>query len=129
MRSNLAAVGTDNRNVSCDCQRPQRSALTDPGDPLPADDLAGYYLGMKTNTKSSITLPADELKLVTTLQKKLGAKSKVEVVRRGLRLLKEATDRESLREAYRLASAATRKSNEAELAELDHLASEGLDAS
>lgn len=84
---------------------------------------------MKTNTKSSITLPADELQLVAALQKKLGAKSKVEVVRRGLRLLKEATDRESLREAYRSASAATRASLDAELRDLDHLASEGLDGS
>lgn len=84
---------------------------------------------MKTNTKSSITLPADELKLVVALQKQLGARSKVEVVRRGLRLLKEATDRKSLREAYRQASAATRDSVQAELAELDHLSAEGLDAS
>lgn len=82
---------------------------------------------MKSNTKSSITLPADELKLVVALQKKLGAKSKVEVVRRGLRLLKETTDRDALREAYRRASAATRLSVQEELGELDHLAAEGLD--
>jgi len=59
---------------------------------------------MKTNTKSSITLPADELKLVVSLQAKLKAKSKVDVVRRGLRLLQEATERESLREGYQRAS-------------------------
>ena len=82
---------------------------------------------MKTNAKSSITLPPDELRLVVALQARLGAKSKVEVVRRGLRLLKETTDRENLREAYRRASAATRSSLLAELEELDHLASEGLD--
>jgi len=81
---------------------------------------------MKQNTKSSITLPAEELRLVVALQAKLKARSKVEVVRRGLRLLKESTDRESLRQAYRQASAATRASVEAELSELDHLASEGL---
>lgn len=81
---------------------------------------------MKTNTKSSITLPSEELRLVVALQAKLKAKTKVEVVRRGLRLLKESTDRESLRRAYREASAATRVSMDAELAELDHLASEGL---
>jgi hypothetical protein len=48
------------------------------------------------------------------------------VVRRGLRLLKETTDRESLREAYRRASLATRASLSRELNELDHLASDGL---
>ena len=83
---------------------------------------------MKSNTKSSITLPAEELRLVIALQAKLKARSKVEVVRRGLRLLKESTDRDSLRQAYRQASAATRASIEAELRELDHLASAGLDA-
>lgn len=88
-----------------------------------------YGFGMKTHTKSSITLPPQELKLVVALQAKLKAKSKVEVVRRGLRLLKESTDRESLREAYRRASLATRASLDSELKELDHLASEGLDES
>lgn len=84
---------------------------------------------MKSNTKSSITLPPEELKLVLALKAKLKAKSKVEVVRRGLRLLKDVTDRESLREAYRRASRATRASLSKELEELDHLASEGLDES
>ena len=82
---------------------------------------------MKSNTKSSITLPPEELKLVVSLQAKLKAKSKVEVVRRGLRLLQEVTDRESLRAAYRRASLATRAALSEELAQLDHLASEGLD--
>ena len=86
-----------------------------------------YCFGMKNNTKSSITLPPEELKLVVALQAKLKAKSKVEVVRRGLRLLEEATNRKSLREAYRRASSATRASLHSELAELDHLAAEGLD--
>ena len=87
-----------------------------------------YHKGIKSNTKSSITLPAEELRLVIALQKKLKARSKVEVVRRGLRLLKESTDRESLRQAYRQATAATRTSVEAELRELDHLAPEGLES-
>ncbi len=82
---------------------------------------------MKSNTKSSITLPPEELKLVVSLQSKLKAKSKVEVVRRGLRLLKEATDRESLRDAYRRASQATRESVLEELEELDSLTGEGID--
>jgi len=81
---------------------------------------------MKNNTKSSITLPPAELKLVVALQRRLRAKSKVDVVRRGLRLLHEATDRESLRQAYLQASQATRESTSAEVAELDALASEGL---
>ncbi len=70
---------------------------------------------MSTNTKSSITLPPAELKLVVALQKKLKAKTKVEVVRRGLRLLQESTDRESLKEAFRLASLSTRASLGSEL--------------
>jgi hypothetical protein len=84
---------------------------------------------MKSHTKSSITLPPEELKLVVSLQAKLKAKSKVEVVRRGLRLLQEVTDRESLREAYRRASRDTRASLAVELPELDPLAAEGLDES
>lgn len=81
---------------------------------------------MKSNTKSSVTLPPEEHRLVIELQKKLGAKSKVEVVRRGLRLLRDVTDREALREAYRSASRATRASLSSELEELDHLSGEGL---
>jgi Arc/MetJ-type ribon-helix-helix transcriptional regulator len=82
---------------------------------------------MTINTKSSITLPAEERKLVTTLKGRLGLKSNVEVVRRGLRLLKEVTDRQVLKEAYRKASAASRKLTLEEIEALDHLASEGLD--
>ena len=43
---------------------------------------------MKSNTKSSITLPAKELALVDQLRKQLKLKTKVEVIRRGLLLLK-----------------------------------------
>lgn len=64
--------------------------------------------------------------MVVALQAKLKAKSKVEVVRRGLRLLRDATERDALREAYRQASRATRASLAYELRELDHLAGEGL---
>ena len=60
------------------------------------------------------------------LQKKPNAKRKVEVVRRGLRLLCDVTERESLRESYRRDSRATRSSLESELEELDHLSGEGL---
>jgi Arc/MetJ-type ribon-helix-helix transcriptional regulator len=82
---------------------------------------------MKSNTKSSITLPPEELKAVVALQARLKVKSKVEVVRRGLRLLQEATDRERLRDAYRRASLATRGSLAKELKDLDPLVGDGLD--
>lgn len=81
---------------------------------------------MTKNTKSSITLPAAELRLVKSLQAKLRAKSKVEVVRRGLRLLQNATERANLREDYRLASLATRDSLAQELPALDALTTDGL---
>ena len=64
--------------------------------------------------------------MVLALQARLKAKSKVDVVRRGLRLLRDATEREALREAYRQASRATRASLSRELRELDQLAAEGL---
>jgi len=72
-------------------------------------------------------LPAKELSLVKELKRRLPAKTNVEVIRRGLTLLKAATDREILRRAYREASKATRASLEKELSELDHLSSEGLE--
>ena len=82
---------------------------------------------MKMNTKSSVTLPAEELELVNTLRKQLGLKSKVEVVRRGLRLLKETTDRDALRSAYEKAAAQVRDVTAQELDALDHLVAEGLE--
>ena len=82
---------------------------------------------MRQNTKSSITLPTDELRLVQKLKARLRLKSNVDVVRTGLRLLKERTDREELREAYRQASRATR-ANAVKTQELDDaLVAEGLD--
>jgi len=86
-----------------------------------------YYKSMKKNTKSSITLPKEELKLVERLAKALGAKSKVEVIRRGLYLLKNQTDREALKAAYSEASRKSRKVSESELKELDHLSGEGIE--
>lgn len=83
---------------------------------------------MKANTKSSVTLPKDALERVLRLRRRLRLASNVEVVRRGLQLLEEKTEREALRAAYAKASLATRKATLAELAELDHLAGEGLDA-
>ena len=82
---------------------------------------------MKRNVKSSITLPADELRLVLELKKRLHLASNVDVVRAGLRALKERSDRQALREAYRRASLATRGALPEDLEELDHLAGEGLD--
>ncbi len=84
---------------------------------------------MKSNTKSSITLPAEELRLVQTLKVRLRCKSNVEVVRRGLRLLNERTERDSLRQAYGRASRAIGSgAAAAELADLDEaLVADGLD--
>lgn len=100
-----------------------RAARRSPGLGL----AVGYPQGMKSHTKSSITLPPEELKLVISLQARLKAKSKVEVVRRGLRLLSEATERARMRDAYRRASLATRASLAKDLPELDALAGEGLE--
>jgi hypothetical protein len=64
---------------------------------------------MKSKTRSSrIPLPPEELDLVLALQTKLKDRSKIEVVRRGLQLPKEMTDRERLGDACRRASLATR---------------------
>lgn len=82
---------------------------------------------MKRNTKSSITLPPKELELVERLRVRLGAKSKVEVIRQGLAKLQEITERDFLKAAYRKASQSTSASLEQELSELDGLTSEGLD--
>lgn len=60
------------------------------------------------------------------LQKRLRAKTKVEVVRRGLTLLKEATDRAALRSAYRNASEATRASTLEAIEDFDGLSDEGV---
>jgi len=53
--------------------------------------------------------------------------SNVEVVRRGLRLLAETTERKALKEAYRRASKAARSSTSEEISAFDHLAGEGVD--
>jgi hypothetical protein len=82
---------------------------------------------MKSNTKSSITLPPSELALVEGLRKRLRAKTKVEVVRRGLYLLRDSIDRETLRAQYKDASKRVRESTRQELGELDHLSAEGID--
>ena len=82
---------------------------------------------MKSNTKSSITLPRDELRLVQSLKAKLRLSSNVEVVRRGLRLLAETTERKALKDAYRRASKVVRSNAKDEVAALDHLTGEGID--
>ena len=82
---------------------------------------------MKGKTKSSIMLPPKELKLAVSPQARLKAKSKVEVVRRGLRLRQQTTERERVREADRRASLATRESLTKELKELEPLVGDGLD--
>ena len=59
---------------------------------------------MRSNTKFSIILPPTELKLIEQLLKKVKAKSNVEVIRRGVKLLQESVDHEALRAAYAFAS-------------------------
>lgn len=81
---------------------------------------------MKSNTKSSVTLPLEEIRLIRQLKSRLKLKTNVEVVRAGLSLLKETTDRELIREEFRKASRVTQESLRHELDELDHLSSEGL---
>ena len=58
---------------------------------------------MKTDAKSRITLLPEDSKLVATLQVKLKVKSRIEVVRRGLRLLKETMGRAPPRPGWRWA--------------------------
>ena len=86
-----------------------------------------YEKGMRSNAKSSITLPLEELRLVQSLKSRLNLKSNVEVVRRGLRLLNESTERRALRDAYRVASRATRRAAIEAIEDLDHLSGEGVD--
>ncbi len=82
---------------------------------------------MKSNTKSSITLPPDELAMVEKLRRRLKASSKVDVVRRGLKLLLETTDREELQKKYWAAAESVRETTQEELDALDGTASDGLD--
>lgn len=86
-----------------------------------------YDKSMKNNTKSSITLPAAELAVVESLQKKLKIKKKVEVIRMGLKLLKETTDRETLREEFRKAAEAVAPDMPEILKDFSHLDDENLD--
>ena len=86
-----------------------------------------YYKSMKKNPKSSITLPPRELEMVEKLVKSLGARSKVDVIRRGLYLLKSQSDRDALKLAYAEASRSARKSLRAETEELDDLSGEGIE--
>ncbi len=88
---------------------------------------AEYQEGMKANAKSSVTLPAGEVRLVRVLKARLKLKSNVAVIRRGLLLLQETTDREALKDAYRAASRAIRRSTLEEVRELDHLSGEGIE--
>ena len=83
---------------------------------------------MKNNTtvKSSITLPPAELEIVNQLMVQLKAKSKVEVIRRGLMLLKDMCDAKLLKEQFRNASLLVRDANKEDYKELDRLSDEGL---
>jgi hypothetical protein len=82
---------------------------------------------MTTATKSSITLPPDELRLVLRLRRDLKAPSNVDVVRRALALLAADHERQVQVRDLKLASLAVRKVLAAEVRDLDALASNGLD--
>ena len=82
---------------------------------------------MKNNTKSSITLPNRELRLVLLLMKQTGSKSKVEVIRKGLEKLRESVERDLLKAKFVTAAKATREITLEEMKELDSLSSEGFD--
>ena len=58
--------------------------------------------------KSSITLPPEEFATILKLKKQLACKSNVEVVRRGLTLLREHHERQELQRAYQHAAARLR---------------------
>lgn len=72
---------------------------------------------MSSNTKSSVTLPSDEIRRVKRLKLRLKLRSNAEVVRTSLRLIEETVDREALRESFRAASLATRDATLQELSE------------
>lgn len=74
-----------------------------------------------------MTLPVEEVRRIERLQKRFRIRTKVEVVRRGLRLLEESSERDLLRELYKSASQAVRDSSQEAIDTMDHLASEGLD--
>ena len=59
---------------------------------------------MKRTVKSHIALPVSELELIEQLRLQLKLPTKVDVVLEGIRLLKQDTDRASLRKAFREAS-------------------------
>jgi Arc/MetJ-type ribon-helix-helix transcriptional regulator len=80
----------------------------------------------KKNVKSSITLPPAELEIVNELMTKLDAKSKVEVIRQGLRLLQAKTTREILAAEFKRASELGRAGSKQALRDFEHLNAEGL---
>jgi Arc/MetJ-type ribon-helix-helix transcriptional regulator len=79
------------------------------------------------NVRSRVSLSGEEIALIERLRRRMDAKTNAAVVRRALRLLEETTDPDALRRAYERASLATRASLGSELAELDHLAGEGVE--
>ncbi len=81
---------------------------------------------MKDQVESCVTLSVVELKLFRDLKVRLRLQSNVEVVRHGLRLLRETTDRAALRSAHRRASEATGGLNVLDRAELDVLSYKSL---
>jgi len=82
---------------------------------------------MKARAPIIIKLSAAELVEIARLKKILCVQSTIEIIRRGLKLLRDQTDRTQLRSAYREASLKVRKNTLIELEDLDDLTSEGLE--
>lgn len=76
--------------------------------------------------KSSITLLEHEYNMVQSLKKKLGIKSNVEVIRRGLEMLQESLLKETLMKQYADASLKVREQTLHELGELEGSLEDGL---
>lgn len=79
-----------------------------------------------TQRKSSFTLPALELRLVSQLKTRLHAKSNTEVIRLALYELNRQVDRKALRESFAKASRMVCAANVEDMKDLDALSSEGL---
>lgn len=84
-------------------------------------------MNVKTKVKSSVTLMPTEIDEIHSLMEQVGATSKVEVIRKGLKLLRESVDRESMREQFKLAAEKVKNSTSQELEDLDDLSNEGLE--
>lgn len=87
-----------------------------------------YDISMKSNTnkKSSFTLSATEVPLVTRLRRRLKLQSNTEVIRQALYLLESQISRDELRRQFHEASLLVRNSSAKERKDMDQLVGETL---